>query len=773
MSDVLSKILWRSYIFIIIVSLLLLVVGSYFLWKTIINEAKTELTYANRVVSNSMNSLFHKNEALFKITGERLLELGIFTQTDQSINLINELFANNPELAGIGIANPEGEFIITTSNVDTESLPSLLEKEVTSDSFKRALKSNSLVMGRTYFLKGIDEWIVPVRYRIVNKKGEVVAVLAAGLKLKGKYSPWQSDNIQNDLFISIINSEFYFQFSSSLKSDEQFEGYSQAISHDYLDIFKKHLLEQTGNTVEDFFAGKNEVVTLIYPSILGENLIAAFSYDLKYRLFTFTAKKLSSLYHKLYIPLGWLLIMLLGFNYILYRLFKHQSKLQKQSKEDLEFQAQHDQLTGLPNLRYLGNNFEQWRNNNGESFTIIFIDLDDFKNSNDLHGHSVGDKILCKVSSRIKTFFSKCLCIRQGGDEFIVITPHFFDDNSISVYHEFLDKLKQPILIDELEFSVRASIGITRSPADGSDIESLLRKADIAMYEAKRMKCGVNVFSKELDIRNARIAMIDKELNNALKRNEMSLVYQPQIDYQSKKVIGVEALLRWDNKTLGNVPPDEFIPIAESTGVILDIGVFVFETALEEFQLVCEEILECSQNNEKNKILRLSINISVRQLSDAGFLDMLFPLVKKYTCRYTKLMLEITETLTIEKIEKISLILDKIQRSGIEISLDDFGTGYSSLSHLSKLPINELKIDKSFIQGVPVIKQDVLLIKSIINLGKSLDIKVLAEGVENIEQVNTLNKHGCKYFQGFYFSHPLEKKALLNFLRNEKKLNQM
>ena len=253
---------------------------------------------------------------------------------------------------------------------------------------------------------------------------------------------------------------------------------------------------------------------------------------------------------------SWLFALLLGFNIIVYRLFKYQSKLQVISKSNLQHQAQHDQLTGLPNLRFLLNNFPQWINNNKGPFTVIFIDLDDFKNSNDLHGRTVGNKILCEVADRIKHYFNDCLCIRQSADEFLVIAPHVYDDSSQSVCHRFLQKLKQPIFIDELEFIIRASLGVAQSPLDGLDIESLISKADIAMYEAKRMKSGVSIFSKELDKQNARIALIGKELNSAIDRNEFSMVYQPQYNNESKKFIGVEALLRWNNINLGMVPPD-------------------------------------------------------------------------------------------------------------------------------------------------------------------------------------------------------------------------
>ena len=199
--------------------------------------------------------------------------------------------------------------------------------------------------------------------------------------------------------------------------------------------------------------------------------------------------------------------------------------------------------------------------------------------------------------------------------------------------------------------------------------------------------------------------MISKELNNALDNNEFCLVYQPQIDVETKRIIGIEALLRWDNEILNQVSPSEFIPIAESTGAIIEIGKFVFERAFEEFQDICVEYLEHDEYYRQESRFRLSINVSILQLSNEHFLEHLFYLTKKHDCLKAKLMLEITETLIIENIDKIGTILDKIRQSGIELSLDDFGTGYSSLSYLTQLPINELKIDKSFVHGIPTEKK--------------------------------------------------------------------
>lgn len=709
-----------------------------------------------------MESLLNKDEALFKLIGNRLLELGMFSNPKESLNLIDEVLQENTELAGIGIADLNGQLQITSSNISRENLHNLLEKEETSDSFKAALNSSFLVMGRTYFMKNLNQWVVPIRFKITNKEGLPVAVLTAGLKLNEKHSPWQSETMQDGIRVSIINSDYYFQYTSTINALENKHLYNQPISTDYLNTFQEHLYEQTGLSLNDFLTGKiNDIVPVIYPRPDGEKSVAAFSYNPKYQLFTFTINKLSLLYAKLFVPLVWMIGLLVIFNTVLFLMFNYLNKLQIKSKKNLKYQAQHDLLTGLPNVRFLNNIPNQWLQKLKNSYFIIFIDLDNFKNSNDLHGHDIGDQILCEAAARINLYFKDCLNIRQGGDEFIILAPKDFSQNIEKSCRQFLDILKMKISINSLEFSVRASIGVASCPDDGIEVNSLLRKADIAMYEAKRKKCGVHIFTRQLDVYNARLSMISKELNSALERSEMSIMYQPQFKNSTNTLIGFEALLRWNNQSLGQVPPDEFIPIAESTGNIIDIGNFVLETAIKQFHTICKE----ASDKDSSKQLRLSINISVRQLTNSDFVKNLFALINKYKCENAKLILEITETMTINRFDEINSVLKKIQTTGIEISLDDFGTGFSSLSYLSQLPINEIKIDKSFIHDIPNNKDNVTLIKSIINLGKSLNIRVLAEGVEKQQQLEILNKHGCQYYQGYYFSYPVTENKMADLFK--------
>jgi|GEM_PF-1358227 len=766
MSEILGKVLWRLYLYIILVSVGLLALGTKFLWDSIVSEVRTELIYANNIISKSLSSLLNKDAALIRLTTDQLLELGLSKDNPEAIKLLDDLLANNRELLGITIANPQGEVQLATSNIQKAQFPNFLAKAETENAFNKALNTDSLVMGRTYFSSVYNDWVVPLHLRIKDHNQEVVAVFSNAIKLYGDNSPFENNYLQGSVRVSVVKANHYFQFASFIDEKSLEALFSEPIQPIYLDMFNKALVEQTGYTSEELKTQDLGIQFMEYANHNGELLMGAFSYDMNYGHFIFTNHKKAALIQKLKAPLAWLSSLLLLFNLILFMLFKYLSKLQRESKVTLEYQSQHDQLTSLPNLYFLTRNFNQWKKTNGSVYSVVFIDLDNFKINNDIHGHPVGDKILIEVAKRLQSFFINGLCVRQGGDEFIVIIPEVDKEKVANLCQDFLLNLKLPIQVRELEFSIRASIGIARSPNDDLDNEGLFRKADIAMYEAKRRKCGVFVFTEQLEIRNARNATISKELNHALLKNEFSLVYQPQIEVNTNQVIGIEVLLRWHNETLKNVSPAEFIPIAEHTGAILDISDFVFAKAFEEFLEIYQQVIKNNSKYNHNNKFRLAINVSILHLSSKGFLDRLFKLFEQYQCEYAMLMLEVTETLIINNLDKIGGILKQVKQSGIEISLDDFGTGYSSMSYLTRLPINEIKIDQSFVQGLADDTNKSTLVKSIINLGENLDVKVLAEGVETDEQLDLLKEYNCKYVQGYYFSKPLDKISLLKYLKD-------
>ncbi len=431
-----------------------------------------------------------------------------------------------------------------------------------------------------------------------------------------------------------------------------------------------------------------------------------------------------------------------------------QEKLEQKSNE-LIFQANHDSLTKLPNRAYLYNNIANWVFPGALPFSVLFIDLDNFKNINDNFGHRYGDAILIEVADRIRGLFKKeDTIVRQGGDEFIILTKTIDPEAIDTLCKKTIDCIAKPYLVKDIEFTIGISIGVANYPAHGDDFDAALSAADIAMYEAKKTKNSHYIFSAEMHKNNLQQIEIEHQLRMALEKNELYMVYQPQLDTQGR-FYGVEALLRWENDKLGNIPPDLFIPIAETTGMMPKIGHFIIEQSLQDISKIQKQL---------QREFQLSINISIRQLMEINFIDTLQKSIDQYSFKEQKLTLEITENIFIEEFDYVRPLLEHISSRNILISLDDFGTGFSSLSMLRKLPISELKIDKSFVDEILDNKYDEAMLDSIIALGKNVGISTLAEGVEKQEQLELLQSLGCDLIQGYYYSKPLDKSDLTKFL---------
>jgi diguanylate cyclase (GGDEF)-like protein len=388
---------------------------------------------------------------------------------------------------------------------------------------------------------------------------------------------------------------------------------------------------------------------------------------------------------------------------------------------------------------------------------MLFIDLDNFKNINDGFGHKFGDAILVDVAKRLSSFFGKeNLVVRQGGDEFIVLLQCKDESKKEKTLIDLIELISQPYQIDNMEFSIGASIGTAQYPKDAKNLESLMSLADTAMYEAKKRKNAFCVFSSELQNNTLHKVDIEHELRNAIKNNELWMVYQPQIKADGS-IHGVEALVRWKNEKLGFVPPDQFISVAEETGLMPQLGDFIIKRSLEEIKTLQVEM---------NMRFQLSINISVRQLIEVDFLQKLLKHFELCDFERSRVTIEITENLFIEDIDYVLPLLIAVKEQGIKLSLDDFGTGYSSLSMLRKLPINELKVDKSFVDVILNSDEDNAMVKSIVKMGQTLKMYTVAEGVETQEQADLLRSFGCDVFQGYLFAKPLRKDELSEFLKD-------
>ena len=748
--------LWKTYFFIAVMSILFTAAATFVDYQRIEESARNELKYSNSLVTHSIYNLLDKQELLLELLGKRLLKIGVTDKTGAS-TLLDAMLEDNVELGGLGLALPSGQLILTSSNFPAGKLPNLLERDEARESFKASLQSDKMVMGRTYYVTALQQWLIPLRKRIIGTDGRVVAVMTSGVKLNFLKNSLSDQSNLSGLDVTLFSDDYYrYYVSSADKSDYNYL-FKTPVSEKIRNGFAEDVMDQAGY---DFFKSDDsgKYVELYTKNYRGGEVLTSLSYSDKYRFYTATSLGKTLILNKLYQRLVWYITLLLLFNISLYFLFRMNISSQDRSKKALEFQATHDQLTKLPNRGYLVEKFNGWKQKHPKGFSIFFIDLDNFKGINDLYGHSIGDRILLEVSARVTAHFDGCLCIRQGGDEFIVLTRSGDNTHNLSLCRNFLIQLNKPFVLDGLEFSIQASLGVVKHSKDGHKLDELLSKADMAMYEAKRLRCGFFAYSEGLQEKMQRTAMIERELLHAVEREEFFVVYQPQVDAHSKEIIGVEALLRWHNPSLGIVPPDEFITLAESVGLIHEVGFFVFETALTEFISVCH-----STRKNKDK-LRLSINVSVQQLFHPAFLRSISQLQKRHDCSSIELMIEVTESLFIEDVAHAKEILLALKEKNILTSLDDFGTGYSSLGVLGGLPISELKIDKVFVDNILNNNQDLQLIKSIINLGSGLGMSVIAEGVEQVEQADILSKNGCDLFQGYYFSKPLNKKDLITFM---------
>ena len=430
------------------------------------------------------------------------------------------------------------------------------------------------------------------------------------------------------------------------------------------------------------------------------------------------------------------------------------------NRSEIEHLAYHDSLTDLPNRTAFEKHIDRClgRDKNlKKKFAILFIDLDRFKVINDTLGHDIGDEMLIILASRIqKVLGRKSFLARIGGDEFIAIIEFIGDITTLDVLiAEISSAIRQTMVIKEYHLNTTASIGVTQYPQDGLDKHTLLKHADSAMYHAKEKgKDTYAYYNEQLSIDIQRRLELEQELVIALERGEFYLYFQPQYHLDTQKISGVEALVRWDNERLGSVSPEEFIPVAEDTGLIVDLGYYIFEDACKQYMYWQELGID---------INLIAINISSVQLRQVNAFSQFKKIIEETGIDAKHIEIELTERYIMEYTTEKLTILDDLRYLGCRISIDDFGTGYSSMSYLRSLSIDTIKIDKSFIMDLPYNKHDVEVSKAIIALSQSLGYEVIAEGIETVEQENLLKSYDCDMGQGYYFAKPMTSDEIVSF----------
>ena len=440
----------------------------------------------------------------------------------------------------------------------------------------------------------------------------------------------------------------------------------------------------------------------------------------------------------------------------------------KQFENQLMHLAHHDSLTNLPNRKFFRERLGISLNEatlKGEQLAVLFLDLDRFKLINDTLGHTMGDRLLLMVGERLAGCFRRGdVLARLGGDEFVMLLQGLSEiQDAALVAQKIQVALSQPFQLEEHEVFAAASIGIALYPSDATDADSLIRCADCAMYQAKEQGAGYQFYQPELEGLSAERLVLENSLRKAMERGELLLYYQPKVDLANGTVIGLEALLRWAHPTKGMISPDQFIPLAEETGLIVPIGEWVLRTA-------CLQIKDWQQ---KGILIPVAINLSARQFrhlstvsetregnhreghAERGLVETIDKVLSETGVDPSSLELEITESILMQNISMAANILQALSGKGMRIFIDDFGTGYSSLSYLKRLPIDTIKIDKSFVRDITTDQDDAAIVATIIAMARSLRLKVVAEGVETREQFDFLLEHGCDAMQGYLYSQPL------------------
>lgn len=744
---IIQKNIWMIFYILLAGAFIFLGIVSYTKWNRIHEDYTTNQANLLKLVSNATHSLFLSQEMTLNILGNQILQ-------DNDPRIMDDLLALNPSVVAFGFADTEGNYQHVSSNFNKTKLPNLREHAITKESFDYTLSQEKMVLGRTYFIAASGNWGIPIRKSVHNPEGKVIGVMTAGLAIEGAFKIFTENLTLGDYnkVMLIRDRDQFVQFQSS-NAETPKELYEAPLPNDFFNALLGRLVQKYQISIEEM-KQKPEIYELEMPNAMGKHVQISLKYDPRYELWILSEIDHAKITDDFIENFIIYVLIFITLHVILFLLFKMIANAEAIRRKDLIFQATHDALTHLPNRSYLQQTIQQWLYDGARPFSLCYLDMDHFKNVNDSFGHQFGDLVLIEFAKRITRLVQKeSIVIRQGGDEFIILS--YMTDNEELLFHaqNIINEISKPYHVKQFNFVVGASIGIAKFPEHGTTLDMLLRASDIAMYEAKKYKNSVHLFNPSLQEGYLNRVNVEQALRKALDKHELFMVYHPQID-KNGTIYGVEALVRWHSEELGIVPPDQFIPIAEASGLMPILGHFITHTTLNEMKKLQSELGISFQT---------SLNISVKQFMQTNFLEHLMKEIHHAGLERVSLCLEITESLFIEDIDYILPILKQVHDMGLSISMDDFGTGYSSLSILRKLPIDELKIDKSFVDTILNDITAAKMVQNIIAIGKNLDMRILAEGVETKEQEALLKRLGCDRFQGYLYTRPLAYKALKEF----------
>ncbi|WP_150306340.1 putative bifunctional diguanylate cyclase/phosphodiesterase [Pseudomonas saliphila] len=751
--DALRKNIWLLFLLLVLSSTVLLISISVSRWNSLTEYYRVSQQGLAAQWFGAFSSILEQQEVILSLMGEDLLLRGADRPEDLRARL-DDLMNLNPDFfSGFALISPQGEVLERTSNLDSD-VTNILDAPEVRDSFAYALETDKMVLGRTYLTPRL---VVPARKAIRNNQGEVIGVMTGALSVTGADGYFSQGHVLGRFNrVTILRSrDHYIQYATSDALVKNFHEQPMPPSA------YGNLMQILQDVSEPASSGaRSGLTSTAFRWDAGEErgmVRGVAIYHPRYEFWLISEIEDAFLIREFLEIFASYLLVLLAFTVSMYLLFRYIDRIEKGRRRELIFQANHDALTRLPNRNYLISTFDEWMHEK-PAFSLLFIDLDSFKGINDNFGHSIGDGILVELAKRFRANTSHNeLLVRHGGDEFVFLTAGSDRDQNEQRAAALIYQACDNIRAFNMTFSPGCSIGIARFPEHGAQLDELLRASDIAMYEAKKKRNSVASFRPSLEDHYLQRIRIEQLLRGAEERGEIYMTYQPQID-AAGQLHGVEALVRWRHPELGLIPPDQFIGVAEQSGGMGKLGNYIIDQSLGQIQTLCQRY---------KMQFKLSINISVRQFAEADFAEDFLKKLKNVGMPVHAVCLEITENLLIEDLEHFRGVLQTLHSAGVRIALDDFGTGYSSLSILRDLPIDELKIDKSFVSNIMSDDTSLKMVKNIINIGRIYEMAILAEGVETEAQRQILTDCGCDLFQGYLFARPMAIDALEKYIQDE------
>ncbi len=707
-------------------------------WDREVQEVRENLLVQSSFLATASQSFFDNVGNGLKPLGQLLYNKNILEDPEASRSYLEDFSDRYPEVVTIAVFAPDGRMLINTGAKPGQTLPDFRkDPPYLTNLLADMVNPSSYVIGQPEFGKVIKRWRFTIRRVMRNESGQPMFLMQAAIPLEKEGTFLHQLPVPPNSFIGLLRGDGLQQARWPAKEPSEIYGKPS-----------EGPVAQTVRNNPNILSGYVE----------GESLWT----DSKgFRAGSFTRLSRTDMYAYVSAPWSYVwqqwwihnsavlvvsVLFLLVTSLVAHRIWTRE----KLHRQELLAQARRDALTGLPN-RAAAEEMIQFcidmSHTLDRKFSLLFLDIDRFKDINDSLGHATGDRLLIKISELIKDSLNEeGMVSRLGGDEFLIVLPARDVDTAVDIAQRLIGVFRKPIRVGEHSLVATPSIGIAQFPEHGEDIDTLLKHADTAMYESKRQ--GRNAFSVYMDQLGEKVlerVELERMLRDALEQNLFKLHYQPVVDMTTGRIVGAEALLRWVRADGMIVMPMSFIGVAEESGLIHQIGEWVLHNALEQVKAW----------NDAGHNLWVSINISPRQFQDPNLVEKISSALDMIGVEPDQLGIEITETVAMLNPEASSRILGRLKEMGVRIAIDDFGTGYSSLSYLKRIPADKVKIDKSFVDGINLEVDDTAIVHTILALAEILDKKVIAEGVETEDQYNALHALNCQLAQGYWISRPI------------------